>query len=84
MKNKESRSLRVAFCCDLDCRATRLRVKIKDTDKIDADILKQSGAAGVIKKGDGVQIVYGPRVTVIKSELEDYIESLKNKTKIEK
>ena len=69
---------------DLDCCATRLRVKIKDTDKIDADILKQSGAAGVIKKGDGVQIVYGPRVTVIKSELEDYIESLKNKTKIEK
>ncbi len=69
---------------DLDCCATRLRVKIKDTDKIDADILKQSGAAGVIKKGDSVQIVYGPRVTVIKSELEDYIESLKNKTKIEK
>ena len=38
----------------------------------------------MIKKGDSVQIVYGPRVTVIKSELEDYIESLKNKTKIEK
>ena len=62
---------------DLGCCATRLRVQVKDLDKIDADILKQSGAAGVIKKGEGVQVVYGPRVTVIKSELEDYIESIK-------
>ena len=62
---------------DLDCCATRLRVKIKDMEIVNSDILKQSGAAGVIKKGEGVQVVYGPRVTVIKSELEDYIESLK-------
>lgn len=61
---------------DLDCCATRLRVKVKDMEKINSDVLKQSGAAGVIKKGEGVQVVYGPRVTVIKSELEDYIESL--------
>lgn len=61
---------------DLDCCATRLRIKVVDADKVDESILKQSGAAGVIKKGDGVQVIYGPRVTVIKSELEDYMESL--------
>lgn len=61
---------------DLDCCATRLRIKVVDAEKIDESILKQSGSAGVIKKGNGVQIIYGPRVTVIKSELEDYIESL--------
>lgn len=61
---------------DLDCCATRLRVKIKDAEKVNSDVLKQSGAAGVIKKGEGIQVVYGPRVTVIKSELEDYIQSL--------
>lgn len=57
----------------LDCCATRLRITVKDSSKIDEGLLKQSGAAGVIRKGDGVQVVYGPRVTVIKSELEDYI-----------
>lgn len=61
---------------DLDCCATRLRVAVKDSSKVDDSILKQSGASGVIKKGEGVQIIYGPRVTVIKSELEDYIDTL--------
>lgn len=62
---------------DLDCCATRLRVKVKDIKKVSDVILKESGSAGVIKKGEGVQVIYGPRVTVIKSELEDYIETLK-------
>ena len=57
----------------LDCCATRLRVKVHDVSKVQDEILKQSGAAGVIKKGTGVQVIYGPRVTVIKSELEDFI-----------
>ncbi len=61
---------------DLDCCATRLRIKVVDVEKIDESILKQSGSAGIIKSGNGIQIIYGPRVTVIKSELEDYMESL--------
>ncbi len=60
----------------LDCCATRLRVSVKDSSAVSEQILKQSGAAGVIRKGDGVQVIYGPRVTVIKSELEDYISEL--------
>ena len=32
-----------------------------------------TGASGIIKKGNGIQVIYGPRVTVIKSELEDYL-----------
>lgn len=62
---------------DLDCCATRLRVTVADPAKVQDALLKQSGAAGIIKKGEGIQVVYGPRVTVIKSELEDYIDSLK-------
>jgi PTS system D-glucosamine-specific IIC component len=61
---------------DLDCCATRLRIKVIDPEKVSESTLKQSGAAGVIIKGDGVQVIYGPRVTVIKAELEDFIESL--------
>lgn len=57
----------------LDCCATRLRVTVKDPDKVSDAMLKQSGAAGVIRKGNGVQVVYGPQVSVIKSELEDYM-----------
>lgn len=58
---------------DLDCCITRLRLTVKDPSKVDEDILKKSGAAGVIKKGNGLQVVYGPKVPVIKSKLEDYI-----------
>ncbi len=57
----------------LDCCATRLRVTVKDEGLIDEDLLKASGARGVIRRGGGVQVVYGPQVSVIKSELEDYI-----------
>ena len=60
---------------DLDCCATRLRVTVKDSSKVSESLLKSSGAAGVIIKGDGVQVIYGPRVTVIKSNLEDFIAS---------
>lgn len=57
----------------LDCCATRLRVTVKDSDKVEQALLRQSGAAGVIKRGDGVQVVYGPQVSVIKSELEEHM-----------
>ncbi len=63
---------------DLDCCATRLRVKVEDGNKVKEELLKQSGASGVIQKGNGVQIIYGPRVTVIKSEVDDYIISMEN------
>ena len=60
----------------LDCCATRLRVSVKNGEIVSDSLLKQSGAAGVIKKGTGIQVVYGPQVSVIKSELEDYLKAL--------
>ena len=59
---------------DVDCCATRLRCTLYDGSKVDEAILKASGAAGVIVKGNGVQVIYGPRVSVIKSNFEDYME----------
>ncbi len=60
---------------DVDCCATRLRCTVVDSSKVQDALLKQSGAAGVIHKGLGVQVIYGPKVTVIKSNLEDYLAS---------
>ncbi|CDE34217.1 pTS system glucose subfamily IIA component [Ruminococcus sp. CAG:403] len=60
---------------DVDCCATRLRITVKDSSFIKEEYLKKSGASGVIRKGNGVQIVYGPQVSVIKSNLEDFLES---------
>ena len=65
---------------DLDCCITRLRLTVKDSSKVDQGMLKASGAAGVIIKGNGVQVVYGPKVTVIKSNLEKFIASGKSAT----
>ncbi len=62
---------------DLDCCATRLRVTVKDESKVSRALLNQSGASGVIIKGNGIQVVYGPKVSVIKSHLEDFLESPK-------
>ena len=60
---------------DVDCCATRLRVTVNDASKVTDDMLKASGASGVIHKGNGVQVIYGPKVSVIKSDLEDFIDS---------
>ena len=60
---------------DVDCCATRLRCTVIDSSKVQDALLKQSGAAGVIHKGLGVQVIYGTKVTVIKSNLEDYLAS---------
>ena len=60
---------------DVDCCATRLRCTVHDAAKVSDGILKATGASGVVHKGNGVQVIYGPNVTVIKSNLEDYLET---------
>ena len=59
----------------VDCCATRLRCTVKDASRVNDGILKATGASGVVHKGNGVQIIYGPKVTVIKSNFEDYLET---------
>jgi PTS system D-glucosamine-specific IIC component len=58
---------------NLDSCATRLRVTVADPALVSEAGLKKGGALGVIVKGDGVQVIYGPRVTVIKSEVEEWL-----------
>ncbi len=58
---------------DVDCCATRLRVTVHDAEKVNDSYLKQSGSSGIIHKGKGVQIIYGPQVSVVKSHLEDFM-----------
>ena len=60
---------------DVDCCATRLRCTVFKPELVSDTLLNASGASGVVHKGEGVQIIYGPRVTVIKSNLEDYLET---------
>ncbi len=61
---------------NIDACATRLRVTVKNPGLVTDALLKKSGAAGVIRRGDGIQVVYGPQVSVIKSELEEHIGRL--------
>ena len=63
---------------DVDCCATRLRCTVHEAGRVNDGILKSTGASGVIHKGNGVQVIYGPNVTVIKSNLEDYLEKAPN------
>ncbi len=58
---------------DVDCCATRLRCTVYRAELVDDALLKFTGASGVVHKGNGVQVIYGPHVTVIKSNLEDYL-----------
>ena len=60
---------------DVDCCATRLRITVHDATLVNDSRLRLTGASGVVHKGNGVQIIYGPKVTVIKSNFEDYLES---------
>ena len=60
---------------DVDCCATRLRITVINPSLVDDALLKESGASGIIHKGNGVQIIYGPQVSVVKSNLEDFIDS---------
>ena len=60
---------------DVDCCATRLRCTVHNASLVSEEILNSTGAKGVVKKGNGIQVIYGPQVTVIKSNLEDYLEN---------
>ncbi|MDO5345959.1 MAG: glucose PTS transporter subunit IIA [Lachnospiraceae bacterium] len=68
---------------DVDCCATRLRCTVKEAGLVQDGVLKATGASGVIRKGNGVQIIYGPRVTVIKSDLEEYLENAPEEIDVE-
>ena len=59
----------------VDCCATRLRCSVADSSLINEKLLKATGAVGVIVKGTGVQVIYGPQVAVIKSNLETYLQT---------
>ena len=59
---------------DVDCCATRLRCTVFKPELVNDAALKATGASGVVHKGNGVQVIYGPQVTVVKSNLEDYLE----------
>lgn len=58
---------------EVDCCATRLRVTVKESSKVDEAALKATGARGVIIRGNGVQVIYGPHVTIIKNEVEEIL-----------
>ena len=82
-ETSEEDALSIAICrglggkkniSDVDCCATRLRCTVHKSELVDDGLLKSTGASGVVHKGNGVQVIYGPRVTVIKSNLEDYLE----------
>lgn len=61
---------------DVDACMTRLRVTVKDIEKVDDEAAwKQAGAMGLITKGSGVQAVYGPKADVLKSDIQDLLDS---------
>ena len=63
---------------DVDCCATRLRCTVVKPELVNEGILKATSPSGIIRKGQGIQIIYGPSVSVIKSNLEDYLETAPN------
>ncbi|MEZ7635186.1 PTS transporter subunit IIBC [Streptococcus mitis] len=61
---------------DVDACMTRLRVTVKDADKVgNADQWKAEGAMGLVMKGQGVQAIYGPKADVLKSDIQDILDS---------
>ena len=65
-----------ANLADVDCCATRLRVTVSNPDLVQDSLLRESGASDVIHKGNGVQVIYGPQVSVVKSNLEDFLDTV--------
>ena len=63
---------------DVDCCATRLRITVAEPERVRDELLKQTDSRGIVKKGQGVQVIYGPHVTVIKAKLEEYLETVPN------
>lgn len=68
---------------ELDCCATRLRCSVHKAELVNQELLKSSGATGVLQNGNAVQIIFGPRVTIIKSNLEDYLDHAPNEEYIQ-
>lgn len=60
---------------EVDCCITRLRLNVKDPSLVDEDILKSTGAVGVVSKGQGLQVIYGPTVPNVKNALERFLET---------
>ena len=61
---------------DVDACMTRLRVTVKDADKVgNAEQWKAEGAMGLVMKGQGVQAIYGPKADVLKSDIQDILDS---------
>lgn len=63
---------------DIDCCATRLRLTLVDSGKVDEALLKSTGASGVVIKGAGIQVIYGPSVTIVKSNFEEFVEQVRS------
>ncbi len=59
---------------DVDCCITRLRCTVNKPELVSEDLLKKTGAAGVIRKGQGIQVIYGPTVPNIKANLVAYMD----------
>ena len=58
----------------VDACMTRLRVTVKDPDKVaEAADWKAEGALGLIKKDNGIQAVYGPKADILKSDINDIL-----------
>lgn len=68
----------VANLVDIDCCATRLRLTLVDSAKVDQAVLKGTGASGVVIKGAGIQVIYGPSVTIVKSNFEEFVEQVRS------
>lgn len=58
---------------DIDCCITRLRATIVDSERLNEGLLKQSGAAAIVVQGKGIQIIYGPKASSIKTKLDEYL-----------
>ena len=63
---------------DVDCCATRLRCTVVKPELVNEDVLRMTSPSGIVRKGQGIQVIYGPAVSVIKSNLEDYLEKAPN------
>lgn len=68
----------IANLVDIDCCATRLRLTLADSRKVNESILKSTGASGVVIKGAGIQVIYGPSVTIVKSNFEEFVEQVRS------
>ena len=62
---------------EIDCCATRLRLTLVDGTKVNEGILKSTGAGGVVIKGNAIQVIYGPSVTIVKANFEEFVEDIR-------